>query len=95
MFFGSFFYTGWLFDRKGPPYIDIFKIKFFLIGQIERFGKLNATQKTTALYKAPFLKKSRKTAKNWLFLTKNAKGGIATRVSKGCRLHTGRPQVAG
>ena len=23
------------------------------------------------------------------------KGGIATRVAKGCRLHTGRPQVAG
>ena len=34
--------------------------------------KLNATQKTTALYKTLFLKKSRKTARNWLFLTKNA-----------------------
>jgi hypothetical protein len=33
---------------------------------------LNATQKTAALYTAPFLKKSRKTAENWPFLTKNA-----------------------
>ena len=43
-----------------------------LIAQIKRFGTLNATQKTAALYKAPCLKKSRKTARNWLFLTKNA-----------------------
>ena len=41
----------------------------FLIAQIKRFGTLNATQKTAALYKAPFLKKSRKTAINWPFLT--------------------------
>ena len=34
--------------------------------------KLNATQETTALYKTLFLKKSRKTARNWLFWTKNA-----------------------
>ena len=44
----------------------------FLIALIKRFGTLNATQKTTALYKAPFLKKSRKTAGNWPFLTKKA-----------------------
>jgi len=44
----------------------------FLIAQIKRFGTLNATQKTAALYEAPFLKKSRKTARNWPFLTKNA-----------------------
>ena len=43
-----------------------------LIAQKKRFGTLNATQKIAALYKAPFLKKSRKTARNWLFLTKNA-----------------------
>ena len=30
----------------------------FLIAQIKRFGTLNATQKTTTLYKALFLKKS-------------------------------------
>ena len=41
-----------------------------LISQIKRFGTLIATQKTTALYKAPFLKKSRKTARNCPFLTK-------------------------
>ena len=44
----------------------------FLIAQIKRFGTLSATQKTAALYKAPFLKKSRKTARNLPFLTKNA-----------------------
>ena len=33
---------------------------FFLIAQIKRFGTLNATQKTAALYIAPFLKKSGK-----------------------------------
>ena len=45
-----------------------------LIAQIKRFGTLNATQKTAALYKALFLKKSRKTAGNWPILTtkKNA-----------------------
>ena len=43
-----------------------------LIAQIKRFKTLNATQKMAALYKAPFLKKSRKTAGNWPFLTKNA-----------------------
>ena len=30
----------------------------FLIAQTKRFGTLNATQKTAALYKAPLLKKS-------------------------------------
>ena len=30
----------------------------FLIAQIKRFGTLNATQKTAALYKAPFFKKN-------------------------------------
>ena len=44
----------------------------FFDSQFELFRTLNATQKTTALYKAPILKKTRKTAKNWLFLTKNA-----------------------
>ena len=44
----------------------------FLIAQIKSFRSLNATQQTAALYKAPFLKKSRKTDRNWLFLTKNA-----------------------
>ena len=37
----------------------------FLVAQIRRFGTLNTTQKTTALYKAQFLKKSRKTDRNW------------------------------
>ena len=41
-----------------------------LIAQIKRFGTLNATQKTEALYKALFLKKSRKTARSWPFLTR-------------------------
>ena len=45
---------------------------FCLIAQIKRFGTLNAMQKTAALYKAQFLKKSGKTAGNWSFLTKNA-----------------------
>ena len=44
----------------------------FLIAQIKRFGTLNATLKTTALYEAPCLKKSRKTDINLPFLTKNA-----------------------
>ena len=44
----------------------------FLIAQIKRFGTLNATQKTAALYKARFLKKSRKTDRYWVFLTKDA-----------------------
>ena len=44
----------------------------FLIAQVKPFGTLNATQKTAALYKAMFLKKSRKTGRNWQFLTKNA-----------------------
>ena len=45
----------------------------FLIAQIKLFGKLNATQKKpAALYKALILNKSRKTARNWPFLTKNA-----------------------
>ena len=43
-----------------------------LIAQFKRFGTLNAMQKTVALYKAPFSKKSRKTARNWPFLTKKA-----------------------
>ena len=43
----------------------------FFIAQIKRFGTLNAMQKTAALYKAPFLKKSRKTDRNWPFLTTN------------------------
>ena len=43
-----------------------------LIAQIKRFGTPNATQKTAALYKAPFLNKTRKTAENWPFLTKHA-----------------------
>ena len=43
-----------------------------LIAQIKRFGTLNAAQKNAALYKAPFLKKTRKTAKIGPFLTKIA-----------------------
>jgi hypothetical protein len=39
---------------------------WFLITQIKRFGTLNVTQKTAALYKAPFVKKSRKTAGRFL-----------------------------
>ena len=43
----------------------------FMMAQINHFGTLNATQKTAALYKAPFLKKLRKTARNWpFFITK-------------------------
>ena len=41
----------------------------FLIAQIKRFGTLSSTQKTTGLYKAPFLKKS---GKNCLKIVKNA-----------------------
>jgi hypothetical protein len=41
----------------------------FLIAQIKRFGTLNATQKTAALYDAPFLKKS---GKNCLKIVKIA-----------------------
>ena len=41
----------------------------FLIAQNKRFGTLNATQKTKALYKAPFWKKIRK---NILNIVKNA-----------------------
>ena len=41
--------------------LNIFQM-WFLIAQIKRFGTLNATRKTGALYKAPFLKKSGKTA---------------------------------
>ena len=41
----------------------------FLIVRLRRFGTLNAMQKTKALYKAPFLKKSRKTARNCPLLT--------------------------
>ena len=37
----------------------------FLIAQIKRFWTLSAEQKMAVLDKAPFLKKSRKTAKNW------------------------------
>ena len=46
----------------------IFVLPFFLLrltlAQIKRFGTLNATLKTRALYKAPFLKKSGKVPKN-------------------------------
>ena len=45
---------------------------WFLIAQIKRFGTLNATQKTAALYKALFFKKTRKTVRNWPFETKRA-----------------------
>ena len=38
----------------------------FLIAQIKSFGTLNTTQKTTALCKAPFLKKSG----NWQFFSR-------------------------
>ena len=41
----------------------------FLIAQIKLFGTLKATQKTAALYEAPFLKKLRK---NCLKIVKNA-----------------------
>ena len=37
----------------------------FLIAQIKRLGTLNATQKTSALYTALFLKKSGKTAQKY------------------------------
>ena len=40
----------------------------FLIAQFKRFGTLNTMQKTAALYKAPFLKKS---GKNCLKIVKN------------------------
>ena len=39
-----------------------------LIAQMKRFDALVTTQKTPALCEVPFLKKSRKTAKKWLFL---------------------------
>ena len=58
-----FFCSGQLLDHKGPPlwwknwkYFQM----LFLIAQIKHFGTLNATQETTALYKATFLKKSGK-----------------------------------
>ena len=47
-------------------------LKVVLIAQIRHFGTLNAKQKTAALYKAPFFKKSRKTDRNLRFLPKNA-----------------------
>ena len=61
------------FTVRDPPYCDFFfNRNVVLIAQNKRFGTLNATQKSTALYKAPFLKKSRKTARNWPFLTNRA-----------------------
>ena len=42
----------------------------FLRAQLKQFGTLNATQKTAALYKAPFLKKEK--WENCLKLVKNA-----------------------
>ena len=42
----------------------IFFQRLFLLAQMKRPDALNATQKTPALYNVPFLKKSRKTAKN-------------------------------
>ena len=60
---------------REPPYGEKLK-KYFrilvLIAQIKRFGTLNATQKIASLYKAPLLKKSRKTAGNRPLLPKNA-----------------------
>ena len=45
----------------------------FLIAQIRSFGTLNATQKTAALYKAPFLKNKEKKFQKWdVFNKKNA-----------------------
>ena len=40
----------------------------FLISQMKRFDALITTQKTPAFCKVPFLRKLRKTAKNWSFL---------------------------
>ena len=51
--------------------LNVFRM-WFLIAQIKRFGTLNATQKNAALYKTPFLKKSRKTAKNLPFFNKTS-----------------------
>ena len=44
--------------------VNFFKIfpNVVLIAQIKRFGTLNATQRTAALYTAQFLNKSGKTA---------------------------------
>ena len=71
---GLFSIPGNFWSKGTPLWWKVWKYfrMLFLISQIKRFGTLNATQKTAALYKAPFLKKSMKTDKNWLFLTKNA-----------------------
>ena len=48
---------------RDPTYgekLEIFLQMWFWIAQIKRFWTLNATQKTAALYKAPFLKKIKK-----------------------------------
>ena len=61
-------------NHKGPPlWWKIWFIfwKLFLIAQKKCPDALNATQKTPALHNVPFLKKSRKTAKNAHFF-KNA-----------------------
>ena len=55
---------------RDPPYGE--KTENILEAQIKRFGTMNATQKNRSLYIEPFLKKLRKTTKNWPFLTKNA-----------------------
>ena len=62
-----------------PPYDEksekIVK-QLFLIAQKERPDALNAMQKTPALDKVWFLKKSRITSKNYHVLTKTAKNGF-------------------
>ena len=53
-FFFEIFFD--LFSRSGN-FLTVIRM-LFLIAQIKRFGTLNATQKTAALYGASFLKKS-------------------------------------
>jgi hypothetical protein len=45
---------------------------WFLIAQIKRFGTLNPTQKTAALYKAPYLKKIKKNCQKLAFFNKKS-----------------------
>ena len=56
--FRFFFVKNFLtfFSRSG----NFLTVMWFLIAQIKRFGTLNATQKTAALYEAPFLKTQEK-----------------------------------
>ena len=62
---------------RNPPYGEKFEIllNVVLIAKIKRFGTLNATQKTAALYKAPFLKNQGKLPEAGRF---NKKKGMFT-----------------